>query len=214
MKKDSKKKSSVLPKIGITLLSFIPMFSGLGMIIAGRQVKKKKWITVGVIYILVQWICMISVIGSIFVTFVYILSIIHTFLRSAEYGSLLYLKQNKELLKNTKTNESDAEENVNYYKKNPQTDSNIEDQDKESIMKSEEEIFNEYQQEEENVKKIEEIKIEKIPLDIGLASVIGKDKSNLTIHIQNSSGKLYEFNTQGNILQSFEINGKIYNYGE
>lgn len=42
MKKDSKKKSSVLPKIGITLLSFIPMFSGLGMIIAGRQVKKKK----------------------------------------------------------------------------------------------------------------------------------------------------------------------------
>lgn len=28
-------------------------------------------------------------------------------------------------------------------------------------MKSEEEIFNEYQQEEENVKKIEEIKIEK-----------------------------------------------------
>lgn len=190
------------------------MFSGLGMIIAGRQVKKKKWITVGVIYILVQWICMISVIGSIFVTFVYILSIIHTFLISAEYGSLLYLKQNKELLKNTKTNESDAEENVNYYKKNPQTDSNIEDQDKESIMKSEEEIFNEYQQEEENVKKIEEIKIEKIPLDIGLASVIGKDKSNLTIHIQNSSGKLYEFNTQGNIVQSFEINGKIYNYGE
>ena len=34
------------------------------------------------------------------------------------------------------------------------------------------------------------------------------------IHIQNSSGKLYEFNTQGNIVQSFEINGKIYNYGE
>lgn len=57
------------------------------------------------------------------------------------------------------------------------------------------------------------IKIDKIQLNIGTAEVEGNSKEKLKIKIQSEQGKIYEFDTAGNIVESFSINGKTYNYG-
>lgn len=57
------------------------------------------------------------------------------------------------------------------------------------------------------------IKVEKIQLNIGTAEVEGKAKEKLKIKILSEQGKIYEFDTAGNVIESFSINGKTYNYG-
>lgn len=98
-----KKKYYVFSKILIMTLSLILLFNGLGLIVAGRRVKKRKWVIEGVIYIVVEWVlAYFNLVGI--ASLLYFVSIVHTALICHEYGLLLQQKEEQESSDNLMSN--------------------------------------------------------------------------------------------------------------
>lgn len=55
--------------------------------------------------------------------------------------------------------------------------------------------------------------LDRIPLKIGTAEVSGMNRNYMQITVKCDNGKVYEFDTAGNAIESFSINGKMYSYG-
>lgn len=189
MEQKPKMKSYFFSKALIIILSLIIMFNGLGLIVAGKRVGKKSWTIFGILYIVIEWVCMISGSGSVIATLLYFASIIHTALICAEYGRLLNLKKNGMDTNSVSSVSVDKEIKSNRIKSDAKQ--------------------NEIREDESDCG----IRIDNIPLDIGSANVKGVSRDKLVIKIMNDDGKIYEFNTAGNVVESFEISGKKYSYG-
>ncbi len=85
-------------KIVIIALSFIPVLSGLGLILAGMRSKKKQWTIIGLAYIIVCCIVMSVDFVNICVI-IWFVSIIHTVIIGKEYCMRLkVLKESKDIL--------------------------------------------------------------------------------------------------------------------
>lgn len=79
-----KQKQKSIFKTWWVLLSFILFLSGLGIFIAGKKVKYKKWEIFGLSYILVEWMLMVTGLVPVYMI-VHLISIIHTFMIRKEY---------------------------------------------------------------------------------------------------------------------------------
>ena len=89
-----KEKKYIMDKAIIIIVSMLTLFNGFGLIIAGKKVNKKSWIKWGITYMAIEWVCVISGIGSTLAVILCFVSIIHTALICSEYGRMLNAKNN------------------------------------------------------------------------------------------------------------------------
>jgi len=89
---------ATINKIIIIVLSFVPFFGGIGLVLAGTRTKKKKWTICGLIYILAS--CVLMSIGFVEIYIVlWGISIVHTVVIRKEYCMRLkVLKNSKDIL--------------------------------------------------------------------------------------------------------------------
>lgn len=191
MDNKQKKKSYVIDKVIIIGLSLIVLFNGAGLIVAGKRVNNKKWTSFGIAYIVSEWILSFTGAGVTIAVLLYFASIIHTALICNEYGLLLEKR--------------DLESQIS--EKNIISGSNVDD----IVVNNVQSNVSEKNEPIKSEKK--EVDYNSIQLEIGTASVTGEKRSNTKIKIQNENGKVYVFNTDGNEINDFSINGKMYSYG-
>lgn len=200
--KTDKRKKYFGSKALVILLSFIILFNGLGLIVAGKRVNKKNWIICGSVYIFIEWIASLTGIGVILATILYFESIIHTALICDEYGRLLRLKEEMKNSEGMPLNNMSIIDNVSK--------TYIQVDDKEYVDGADN---LEHIRDKKIVSKDEHINIDSLNIGIGIVNVQGEKKDKLKISIRSETGKMYEFITNGNDMEAFVLNGKIYNYG-
>lgn len=199
MKEQTKEKTYFGSKALVILLSFIILFNGLGLIVAGKRVNKKNWIICGSVYIFIEWIASLTGIGVILATILYFGSIIHTALICDEYGRLLRLKEEMKNSEGMSLNNRSIIDNVS------KTYIQVDDKEYADNL--------EHIRDKKIVSKDEHINIDSLNIGIGIVNVQGEKKDKLKISIRSQTGKMYEFITNGNDMEAFVLNGKIYNYG-